>query len=114
MITVLRAGPLSTVQDLGRPGYAHLGVPRSGALDGPALRLANQLVGNPPEAAGLEITLMGCRLRFEEPALAAVTGAAAEGRIDGRPADPSHAYGFVQGPAGAGGGIGRATRGVRS
>ena len=45
MITVVRAGPLSTVQDLGRPGWAHLGVPRSGALDAPALRLANRLVG---------------------------------------------------------------------
>ena len=49
MIEVLRAGPLTTVQDLGRPGCAHLGVPRSGALDAPALRLANRLVGNPDE-----------------------------------------------------------------
>ena len=51
MIEVLRAGPLTTVQDLGRPGLAHMGVPRSGALDEPALRLANRLVGNPPGAA---------------------------------------------------------------
>jgi len=74
---VLRAGPLTTVQDLGRPGYAHLGVPRSGALDEPALRAANRLVGNEPGAAGLEITLTGCRLRFRRPALVAVTGAPA-------------------------------------
>ena len=45
-LTVLDAGPLTTVQDGGRPGYAHLGVPRSGWLDAPAARLANRLVGN--------------------------------------------------------------------
>ena len=53
-LTVVAAGPQLTVQDLGRPGHAHLGVPRSGALDGPALRLANRLVGNDEGAAGLE------------------------------------------------------------
>ena len=46
MIDVLRAGALTTVQDAGRAGHAHLGVPAAGALDGPALRLANRLVGN--------------------------------------------------------------------
>ena len=46
-VHVVRAGPLTTVQDLGRPGYAHLGVPPSGALDLPSLRRANRLVGNP-------------------------------------------------------------------
>ena len=60
MIEVLRAGALTTVQDQGRPGWAHLGVPRSGALDPAALRLANRLVGNDEHAAGLEITLTGC------------------------------------------------------
>ena len=50
------AGPLTTLQDLGRPGFAHLGVPRSGALDQPALLLGNRLVGNPGTCAGLEIT----------------------------------------------------------
>ncbi|SCK40915.1 biotin-dependent carboxyltransferase family protein [Streptomyces sp. WMMB 322] len=57
---VVRAGALTTVQDLGRPGHAHLGVPRSGALDEPAHRLANRLVGNPDDAATLETTLDGC------------------------------------------------------
>ncbi|HEY0532367.1 MAG TPA: allophanate hydrolase subunit 2 family protein, partial [Actinoplanes sp.] len=84
MITVLRAGPLTTVQDRGRPGFAHLGVPRSGALDQPALRRANALVGNDPSAAGLETTLMGCRLRFNSPATIAVTGATCTVKIDGR------------------------------
>jgi allophanate hydrolase subunit 2 len=61
-----------------------LGVPRSGALDQPALRLANALVGNDPSAAALETTLMGCRLRFETPATIAVTGATCTVKIDGQ------------------------------
>ncbi|MEU4832885.1 biotin-dependent carboxyltransferase family protein [Streptosporangium sp. NPDC023615] len=75
MIEVIAPGPYATVQDLGRPGYAHLGVPRSGAADGPSLRLANRLVGNPEGAAGIELTLGGARLRFTTGAWAAVTGA---------------------------------------
>ncbi|MEV6305781.1 biotin-dependent carboxyltransferase family protein [Actinoplanes sp. NPDC051861] len=110
MITVLRAGPLTTVQDLGRPGFAHLGVPRSGALDAPALRRANQLVGNTPEAAGLETTLMGCRLRFEEAARVAVTGATTVIKVDGVPVDPP----LIEVPAGGVLEVGRAVRGVRS
>ncbi|SCF88073.1 Allophanate hydrolase subunit 2, partial [Streptomyces sp. Cmuel-A718b] len=50
---VVRPGALTTVQDAGRPGWAHLGVGRAGALDAPAARLANRLVGNPPDAAVL-------------------------------------------------------------
>ncbi|GAI41342.1 unnamed protein product, partial [marine sediment metagenome] len=56
VLTVERAGALTTVQDLGRPGYAHLGVPASGALVRAAHLLANRLVGNPGAAAGLETT----------------------------------------------------------
>lgn len=74
-IEVLRPGPLCTVQDLGRPGYAHLGVPHSGAADPASLRLANRLVGNPEDAAGLELTFGGAVLRFHAPAWIAVTGA---------------------------------------
>lgn len=85
-LTVVRAGALTTVQDLGRPGHAHLGVPRSGALDGPALRAANRLVGNPAQAAGLETTVDGCALRPSRAVLVAVTGAPCPVRIDGRPA----------------------------
>jgi biotin-dependent carboxylase-like uncharacterized protein len=109
MIEVVRAGPLTTVQDQGRPGYAHLGVPRSGALDGPALRLANRLVGNPSSAACLETTLMGCMLRFSEPATVAVTGAGAEVTVDG-----VRLSGSVDVPAGGILEVGRATSGVRS
>ncbi|WP_433299719.1 biotin-dependent carboxyltransferase family protein [Actinoplanes sp. CA-030573] len=110
MITVLRAGPLTTVQDLGRPGYAHLGVPRSGALDVRSLRRGNELVGNDPAAAGLETTLMGCALRFETPAVVAVTGAEAEVRLDRSPV----AGAVVEVPAGGVLDVGRARRGVRS
>ncbi|WP_328464135.1 biotin-dependent carboxyltransferase family protein [Actinoplanes sp. NBC_00393] len=110
MITVLRAGPLTTVQDLGRPGYAHLGVPRSGALDQPALIRANRLIGNAADAAGLETTLMGCRLRFEEAATVAVTGASATLKVDKVEVSGP----VVEVPAGAVLEIGRATRGLRS
>lgn len=84
MIEVVKPGLLTTVQDLGRPGYAHLGVARSGALDAPALRLANRLVGNPETAAGLETTLTGATLRLAAPAVVAVTGAPCVLSADGR------------------------------
>ncbi|HET6484739.1 MAG TPA: biotin-dependent carboxyltransferase family protein [Actinoplanes sp.] len=110
MITVVRAGPLTTIQDQGRPGYAHLGVPRSGALDGRALRRANALVGNPVGAAGLETTLMGCALRFDAPVLVAVTGATAVVKVDKIPVGP----GVLELGSGSLLDVGRATRGVRS
>ena len=52
-------GMLTTVQDLGRPGHEHMGVPPSGAMDPGALRVANALIGNAPDAAALEFTLLG-------------------------------------------------------
>jgi biotin-dependent carboxylase-like uncharacterized protein len=82
-LTVLKAGSLTTVQDLGRPGLAYLGVPRSGAVDGPALRLANRLVGNEESAAGLECTLLGVTLRAETALRVAVTGAPAPVTVNG-------------------------------
>jgi biotin-dependent carboxylase-like uncharacterized protein len=74
-IEVLSAGPLTTVQDRGRPGLASIGVPPSGAVDPLALELANRLVGNDSDAAVLEATMVGPRLRFHAPALVALTGA---------------------------------------
>ncbi|MET0227127.1 MAG: urea amidolyase, partial [Actinomycetes bacterium] len=65
MIGVRKPGLLTTVQDLGRPGLAHLGVPTAGAADRRAFRLANRLVGNRPGAAALEITLAGPELELE-------------------------------------------------
>ncbi|MEJ3743432.1 biotin-dependent carboxyltransferase family protein [Actinomycetes bacterium KLBMP 9797] len=111
MIEIVRAGPLTTVQDLGRPGYAHLGVPRAGALDQPALRLANRLVGNPDTAAGLEITAAGCALRLRSAGAVALTGASAPLTVGGRPSG----YGQpVPVPAGALVEVGRPVHGVRS
>ncbi|MFE3773980.1 biotin-dependent carboxyltransferase family protein [Streptomyces sp. NPDC057579] len=109
-LSVVRAGALTTVQDLGRPGHAHLGVPRSGALDEPAHRLANRLVGNPASAATLETTLTGCAVRLRTATTVAVTGAACPVTVDGRPAPwgaPLHV------PAGAVLEAGPATHGVR-
>ncbi|GAA4242779.1 biotin-dependent carboxyltransferase family protein [Actinomadura meridiana] len=83
MIEVVRPGPLATVQDLGRHGRAHLGVPSSGAADTRAHRLANRLVGNPESAAEVELTLGGAALRFHRPAWVAVTGAPVPVRVDG-------------------------------
>lgn len=110
-LEIVRAGTLTTVQDLGRHGHAALGVPRSGALDQPAHRLANRLVGNPADAATLETTLTGATLRTTRPATVAVTGAPAPVRIAGRPAPwaaPAHL------PAGALLDVGTATGGLRS
>lgn len=74
-LVVLEAGPLSTVQDAGRPGLAHLGIGRSGAADGSSYRLANRLVGNQETEAALEVTLGGLSVRAEHDLLIAVTGA---------------------------------------
>lgn len=110
-LLVLRAGALTTVQDAGRPGYAHLGVPRSGALDTGAYALANRLVGNPAGAAALETTLDGVRVRALAPVTVAVTGAPCAVRVCGRPA----AWGApVWLRAGAELDVGRAESGLRS
>ncbi|WP_269856370.1 biotin-dependent carboxyltransferase family protein [Streptomyces sp. RPT161] len=110
-LEVVRAGALTTVQDLGRSGHAHLGVARAGALDEPAHRLANRLVGNPEHAATLETTVNGCAVRAGCPLLAAVTGAPCPVRVDGRPA----AWGApVYVPSGAVLELGRVTAGLRA
>lgn len=71
---VLKAGPLTTIQDLGRPAYVSLGVPVGGAMDPLALRLANLSLGNPPEAAALEVTLQRLELRILARATLSVGG----------------------------------------
>ena len=74
-VKVIKPGLLTTVQDLGRPGYFHLGIPIGGAMDRLALRAGNMLVGNDEGAAALEAVFMGPELVFETDALVAVTGA---------------------------------------
>lgn len=89
-VTVLAPGPLSTVQDLGRPGLGHLGIGRSGAADRDSLELSNALVGNDNGAAAIELTFGGLRLRFDTDAVVALTGAPCELLVDGHVA-PLHA-----------------------
>ncbi|HEX4986197.1 MAG TPA: biotin-dependent carboxyltransferase family protein [Burkholderiales bacterium] len=84
-ITVLRPGMLSSVQDRGRFGFQHLGVPVCGAMDAFSHRVANILAGNPEDAATLEVTLRGPRLRFDAEALVALCGARLSPRIGGEP-----------------------------
>ena len=74
-IHVLAPGLLTTVQDLGRFGYAHFGISASGAADPVALRAGNLLVGNAENAAALEMTLTGGEFGFEGAAVIALTGA---------------------------------------
>ena len=73
-LEVLDPGPLTTIQDLGRPGWAHLGVPPSGAVDQVMLAEANALAGNADDAAALEATLVGPTLRALVPGTVAVVG----------------------------------------
>ena len=73
-LLVLSAGPMLTVQDLGRHDFERFGVPPSGAIDWFALRAANRLVGNDPGAGALEFTLVAPVLRAERDCLVAVTG----------------------------------------
>ncbi len=80
-IRVARAGLLTTVQDLGRHGLQHLGIVPCGAMDLVAHRIANRLVGNPPQAATLECTVVGPELFFSRDTLVALYGAAFEARI---------------------------------
>jgi biotin-dependent carboxylase-like uncharacterized protein len=111
LAVVARAGALTTIQDLGRLGHAHLAVPRAGAADLPAHLLANRLVGNLAEAATLETTLTGVALRFMCQAWVAVTGAVAPVTIDGRPAS----WGLpVLARCGQTLEVGQATHGLRS
>jgi KipI family sensor histidine kinase inhibitor len=114
-LRIVRAGLLTTVQDLGRPGYAHLGVPRSGAADPKALRLANRLVGNPEDAAGLETTLTGCAVTLTSARWVAVAGARAEVTVtaDGRSTVFGSGVAFYV-PGGGQVDIGSAAAGVRS
>ncbi len=82
-LEIVSPGLSTTVQDLGRPGYFHLGIPMGGAMDRHALRAGNLLVGNDEGAAALEITFLGPEAVLHRDAVVAVTGAALPLRIDG-------------------------------
>ena len=82
-LEILKPGLSTTVQDLGRPGYYHLGIPESGAMDKFSLAAANLLVGNPEGAAALEAVFQGPEIRFDRDAVVAVCGAHMPPKVDG-------------------------------
>ncbi|WP_127958664.1 5-oxoprolinase subunit PxpC [Serratia microhaemolytica] len=97
MLKVLRAGIYTTVQDLGRHGFRRLGVSQSGALDAPALKIANLLVGNQADAAGLEITLGQFSAKFTKNCWIALTGAGCNAQLDGQPVWTGWCYAVKKG-----------------
>lgn len=114
-LRVVDPGPLTTVQDEGRPGWAHLGVPRAGFLDRPAARLANRLVGNASGAALLETTAGGVRLELLSAHTVAVTGARCQVRCQLRAAGRTLSLDeAVSLPAGTELVVGPASQGLRS
>ena len=88
MIEILTSGLMNSVQDLGRPGFLDQGIGRGGAMDRPALRRANLLLGNDEGAAALELAIFPFRLRFIEPAEFSVTGANCRAKLNGNPMPP--------------------------
>lgn len=82
-VNILTPGLSTTVQDLGRPGYYHLGIPLSGGMDRFALRAANMLVGNDEGAAVLEAVFMGPEIEFTQAATVAVTGGELPPKVNG-------------------------------
>jgi len=78
-LRIVKPGAYSTVQDLGRPGHASLGVPTGGAADRTSLILANRLVGNPDHAGAIEMTFVGATIVFERPTTVALAGATPAG-----------------------------------
>src|SRR5205085_8223926 len=89
-VVVVKPGVLTTVQDAGEWGFQSSGVPVAGPMDPASHRIANALVRNVPQAAGLEITLLGPELEFDDERVVAVTGARFDLFLDGRPM-PSNA-----------------------
>lgn len=87
-LTVVSAGLFSTIQDLGRFGFAHFGVSPAGAADEVALRLGNVLVGNAPDSAAIEMTLTGGTFSVDARTLVAITGSDFQASISGRMIDP--------------------------
>lgn len=85
MLKIIEPGLWTTVQDMGRQGYYHLGMPPSGAADKYSFMVGNLLLNNPVEYAGLEVTLRGPKIEFLKKALIALTGAPVEATLNGQP-----------------------------
>ena len=96
-IKIVSPGLATTVQDLGRPGYYHLGIPISGGMDSLALQAANLLVGNDPGAAVLEAVFLGPQIVFDSDRMVAVTGAELPPKVDGEPRETWSSFLVKQG-----------------
>ena len=110
-LKVIQPGPFSTVQDLGRFGSQRFGVPVSGSMDGYAHRVANLLVGNPEEAACLEMTFMGAKFEALNALIVAVCGAEAPVSVNG---DPRESWSAIKLKPGDVLSVGMAQKGLRS
>lgn len=84
LLEILRPGSLTTVQDLGRTGYAQYGVPPAGAMDSWSLQIGNILVSNPRTAAALEMTMCGAKIRFLANTVIAITGGQGVSTLNGK------------------------------
>ncbi|NAS30061.1 5-oxoprolinase/urea amidolyase family protein [Flavobacteriaceae bacterium R38] len=97
MIKILKPGFYTSVQDKGRYGYRHLGVPVSGAMDQISYRLANKIIGNDDEAAVLEFTMTGPMIEFESSTVIAITGAEMSPQLNGSPIENNRRYKIEKG-----------------
>ena len=111
-IDVLEGGPATTVQSWpGRQGYWNVGVPPSGPMDDLSFRLGNRLLGNDPDAAGLEIVVQGPQLKFNTTATCVIAGPACEADLDGAALAPWSPFDVERGQTLR---IGRIEGGVRA
>lgn len=96
-LRIRQAGPMVTVQDLGRKGLQHSGVSGSGPMDAPSFRIANALVGNRQDMASLEFAIAGGTFEVTEPVRFAVTGGDVDIRIDGSAVRPWESHDLFPG-----------------
>lgn len=92
MIEIIQNGPATSLQDSGRAGQRHLGIPESGAADRLSFALANHIVGNPWQAPALECTLGGLQIKFTRNATFALSGADMKAKLGDRTAQPNTAH----------------------
>ncbi|MEP4532008.1 MAG: biotin-dependent carboxyltransferase family protein [Cyclobacteriaceae bacterium] len=89
-LTIVSPGAYTSIQDLGRFGYRHLGVPLSGAMDQQSAKLANLLVNNAEQNPVIEVTLSGPKIQFDSPTIVAITGAHISPTLNGSPVTMNH------------------------
>nr|WP_298790005.1 biotin-dependent carboxyltransferase family protein [uncultured Allomuricauda sp.] len=97
MLKVLKSGFFLTIQDLGRFGNRHIGVPVSGALDSVSVKRANKMLGNDPKDAVLEITMTGPTLQFEATTYICLSGAELSATLNNKPIDNNQVIRVNQG-----------------